>query len=332
MPDTTAHILHLVTIALDEFETAPMSATVRRAWRIARLRGDIAEALRFALELGMNEDLGDLTKSPEMEPLREQAEAAFLVRRSRSVDPSNLGLDEIEVFLQQPLDSLPVEAKPYEQELSFRSRIEHENRRVVADDIVAGVRNDTFQYLMRCESTLRLSVTGERIFDRHRERVDRFLEAVAPEVLDMLNAAISRAAIGDNPEARVHALISCRRVLTAVADVVFPARREPHIDGHGIEHEVGASQYRNRILAGLEAVRTTTHGRALAASLDEFARRLERLDELTQKGVHEHPTVEDVEFGVIQTYLLAGEVLSACMPSARSGATANAKSAQSNET
>lgn len=319
MPDTTTHILHLVAVALDEFETVALSATVRRAWRIARLRGDTEEALRFALELGMSEDLGVGTPSSELELARQRAEIAFLAGRSRSVESRNLGLDDIEIFLQQPLDSLRLTAPPYEQELSLRSRLQHENRRVVANDIVASVRNDTFQYLMRCESTLRLSATGERIFDRHRERVDRLLEAVAPDVLDMLNAAIGRAAVDDDAEARVHALTSCRRVLTAVADVVFPARSELYVDVRGVEHEVGRGQYRNRILAALDTSSSTTHGRALAASLDDFAVRLERLDELTQKGVHENPTAVDVDFGVIQTYLLAGEVLSYCRPSGVAG-------------
>jgi hypothetical protein len=30
---------------------------------------------------------------------------------------------------------------------------------------------------------------------------------------------------------------------------------------------------------------------------------------LPKLGVHEHPTVEDVHFGLIPTYLMAGEVL-----------------------
>jgi hypothetical protein len=53
----------------------------------------------------------------------------------------------------------------------------------------------------------------------------------------------------------------------------------------------------------------STHHRALAAAIEDFARRLDRLDDLTQKGVHDAPTASDVDFGVIQTYLLAGEVL-----------------------
>lgn len=315
LPDTTTHILHLATTALDEFESVPLPATVRRAWRIARLRGDIFEALRFAMELGVDDDLGEIEPSAEVSQLRQLAEHAMIAGRNTAVDPKRLGLGTIEVLTMQPLDKLVIERKPYEDELSLKSQIENENKRVVANDILAGLRNETFGYLMRCETSLRLSATGERIFDRHRERVDRLLQAVAPEVLDMLNAAIRRSIDVEEAEARVHALTSCRRVLTAVADVVYPAREKPYVDGSGTEREVGAKQYRNRIMAALESAAATTHIRALAASVDDFAVRLDRLDALTQKGVHECPTVEDVEFGVIQTYLIAGEVLALSAPS-----------------
>jgi hypothetical protein len=314
-PDTTTHILHLVTTALDEFETLPLPATVRRAWRIARLRGDILEALRFAMELGVDEDLGEIEPSVEVSQLRQLAEAALMAARSTSVRPEQLGLDRIEALTMLPLDRFILEKPPYEEELSFTSRVQNENKRVVIIGILASLRNETFQYLMRCETTLRLSVTGERIFDRHRERVDRLLEAVAPEVLDMLNAAIRRSAEVDEPEPRAQALASCRRVLTAVADVVYPAQDEPYIDGSGKARDVGVGQYRNRIVAAVESSGATTHNRALAASLEDLANRLERIDQLTQKGVHEQPTVEDVDFGVVQTYLIAGEVLATSSPS-----------------
>ena len=309
LPDTTTHILGLVTVALDEFETAPLPATVRRAWRIARLRGDVFEALRFAMELGADEYFGELEPSPEISKLREMAEATFRVGRSTTVEAKLLGLATVESLTMQPLEKLDIERKPYEDELSFRSRVKNENKRVIARAILAGIRNESFGYLMRCETTLRLSATGERIFDRHRERVDRLLRAVAPGVLDMLTAAIRRSGERDDAEARVHALTSCRRVLTAVADVVFPARDTPYVDSRGKSREVGVQHYRNRILAAIDATESTTHHRVLVAIVEDFAGRLDRLDELTQKGVHEHPTVADVDLGVIQTYLIAGEVL-----------------------
>ena len=48
------HILGLTRMALDEFESVPLAATLRRAERIARLRGDIHYAHKFQLDLRPN--------------------------------------------------------------------------------------------------------------------------------------------------------------------------------------------------------------------------------------------------------------------------------------
>lgn len=261
------------------------------------------------MELAVDEHFDDMEPSSIISDLRELAATAFADIRSTTVEPRLLGLDTITALTMQPLEMLRAERKPHEDELGLKSRIERENRREVVNKILARIRNDTFNYLMRCETTLRFSVTGERVFDRHRERVDRRLRDVAPEVLDILNSAIRCANDIDDPESRVHALTSCRRVLTAVADVVYPATDEPYIDGKGVSRNVGVNQYRNRLIAAVETAGSTTHHRALVASIDEFANRLEHLDILTQKGVHANPTREDVDFGVIHTYMIAGEVL-----------------------
>jgi len=181
-------------------------------------------------------------------------------------------------------------------------------RRVV-ESMLAGVRAFTWDYLARRETELRLSTAAERIFTGHRARTDRLLGDVAPVVLETLNAALERAR-HDDPEARAHALTSCRRVLTAVADAVFPARAEPWCDGAGKEWAVGPSQYRNRLVAAVASSQIErTRRRALCASLDDFASRVDRLDELTNKGVHGQVSDAELRHAVIHTYLLAGEIL-----------------------
>lgn len=307
LTDTASHLLDLVTVALDEFETAELPASVRRAWRIARIRGDTVEAARFAMELSVEERPEGLGMNE-----RQAAEAWFTQGRLMDdVDPRLLDLTEAGlIFLTtRSLDEMVSTPRPYEDELSRRSRIEAENRRFVTRRVMGRVRNDTVNYLMQCEATLRLAATGGQIFDRHRTRVDKLLRSVAPDVLDKLNAAIERAAAGDDPEAPAHALTSCRRVLEAVANHVFPPRAEPYVDANGKERPVGKGQYRNRLLAAIESAGVTTLSRAVAATIEDMASRLDRLDELTQKGVHDEPTAADVDFGVIHTYLIAGEVL-----------------------
>ena len=45
------HVLGLTRQALDEFDSVPLAASLRRALRIARLRGDITYAHMFQLDL-----------------------------------------------------------------------------------------------------------------------------------------------------------------------------------------------------------------------------------------------------------------------------------------
>lgn len=306
LTDSTSHLLGLVTVALDDFEAAELSASVRRAWRIARLRGDTVEACRFAMELG-REEAGGVG-------LEERLAAERLFQRGRAVvdvDPDLLGLTATGAIdlTMRSLDEMVTTPRPYEDEVSLHSRIEWENRRHITRRVMGRVRNDTFDYLMRCEATLRLAATGGRIFDRHRTRVDQHLRSVAPDVLDKLNAALERSTSTEDPEARSHALTSCRRVLVAVADHVFPAQSAPYVGKDGTTHKVGVEEYRNRLVAAVERSDTTTHGSALVPTIEDFAARLGRLDKLTSKGVHAEPTAAEVDFGVINTYMIAGEVL-----------------------
>lgn len=306
--DGAAHLLHLVSTALDEFESAPLPASVRRAWRVARLRGDTVDAPRFAMELGVH----DPTTAAGEVGLEERraAELEFAQGRHTDVDGALLGCD-VGSLVFRSLDEMVTEQRPYEQDASLQSRIEWENRRFVMRQVMGTVRNATFAYLMRCESTLRLATTGERVFERHRLRVDHLLNVIAPEVLDKLSAALRRCAETDDPEAGAQALLSCRRVLLAIADHVYSPRDTPHVDSSGRSREVGPSQYRNRLIAAIEnsAAAGTTRAFALAGTVEEFVARLEGLDDLAQKGVHSEVDLAEVEFGVVQTYLLAGEVL-----------------------
>src|SRR5436305_687373 len=130
--------------------------------------------------------------------------------------------------------------------------MERENYRIVKTHIAAGIRAFTWEFLSLCETELRLSTVAEQVFNEHRTRTDAFLGASAPVVLHGLNAALDRAQLEQEPESRSHALLSCRRVLVEVADVVFPAQDEPWLDGQGHRRQVGVPQYRNRLAAAVE--------------------------------------------------------------------------------
>lgn len=102
-------------------------------------------------------------------------------------------------------------------------------------------------------------------------------------------------------------------MLQAAADVVFPARRDPWIDGTGVAHAVDDANYRNRLWA---FVADSMAGRrrdreVFNATLEDVGRRIDAVDNLASKGVHADVTASEVELCFIQTYILVGEVLEA---------------------
>lgn len=180
----------------------------------------------------------------------------------------------------------------------------------VRREILERIKSRCFRYLVNTEVALRLSVDAARLFESHRQDVDLLLRRVAPDVLDKLASAVRRTGEGDI-EARSQALMSCRRVIEAVADLLFPAQGEPLIGSDGNPHAVGQGNYRNRIEAFLRSIPHQTAAAVIQSNLDDLLNRIERLDTLTQKGVHDELTIEEARFGVVQTYLVAGEILSA---------------------
>jgi hypothetical protein len=326
----TDHLLGLVRTALDEFEDVPLSASVRRSLRIAMQRGDQDEAW-FAREdlrpMGGARDLAksemktiwpELSDAESMVRFRELFEV-WLVERSPSQIPENLtphfsddgsgsmiggSVDEIERVLSLR------RGKWMEEMGDLRNRAVMESRVQVDEEILGRIRQRTFMYLCRCEAELSFASTSATVFDRHRRRVDRHLAVLAPDALDKLNASYRRARDGD-PESLSQALLSCRRVLESVANIVFPARAEAYIDSKGNSRDVGIPQYRNRLFAFLDgAIAGDTAKQALNVTIDDFVARIEASDDLDQKGVHDTVTQEEVDLCVVQTYLMAGEILS----------------------
>jgi hypothetical protein len=177
------------------------------------------------------------------------------------------------------------------------------------DQILDRIRQRTYAYLCQVETELSYAVATERIFEGHRQRVDQFLRLVAADVLEQFSAAYRRVREGDI-EARTHALTSCRRILKSVADIVCPPRSEPAMGSDGKMHDLGDAQYINRLW---EFVQSSSLGDTVATSLHataaEVGSRIEALNDLTNKGVHAEVTTQEVEWCVIQTYLLVGEVL-----------------------
>jgi hypothetical protein len=329
LPNETEHLITLVRTALDEFESVPLSASVRRTLRIAQLKGDATQAWFCRLDLRPTGGGSKALQRGEIVSLWPEAdyptmakthnallEEWMLERQIANPTPAILAglsdgstsaivggsVDEVEAALK-------LREGPWREELADLSYRNDLDQRAMADRAVLDrVRQRIYFYLCRCETELALGGIAANVFDRHRQRVDALLAVVAPDVLEQMTAAHRRAVEGDR-EARTHALTSCRRALKAVADLVFPAQAEAFVGKDGTERLVGEDQYKNRLLAFLEGAAHQTAADVVTSTLEDFVKRIDALNSLDGKGVHAEVEQQEVDLCVTQTYLLAGEVL-----------------------
>lgn len=324
----TDHILELTRRALDEFETLPLSATVRRAFRIAQLLGESEAVWRLQLE---SVPLGGSRADVVAEARRLWPEDDYEVTRARVSaivqayfddrrlsEPSPLlqkaGVAEGSLCggsiseIEQRMDQLSQEAAgmgDIEHRFALRSRVSLDFA------VMERIRHLVFSLLSRWEREISFADASSRIFDRHRARVDRRLGAIAPELLDQFNAAYRRAVEGD-AESRAQALTSCRRIIKALADHLYPPSPEPVVGSDGRQRDLGDNRYVSRLwqYASERLGETSSEAKAFSATLKDLGARLDRIHDLTNKGVHADVSPAEMEFGVIQTFLIAGEFIS----------------------
>ncbi len=313
-------ILIQVRVALDEFEIQHLEVSTRRAYRIARARGDSRVAHRLLLELSFGAPAGDRWRT--VAAIHEEDDPEILKKAHSAVGEEWIASRRLSQSEKESDDSPNLLACSVPEMRAQLENLERQYERAAAKEdweslnillpgvierreIMERTRQWIFEDLVDTETQLTSSDVVSRTFGRHRLSVDELLDAEVPAVRDQLSAAL-RVAEGGDAESRAQVLVTCRRILVAIADRLYPASDEPHISSNGIQHEVGQSNYRNRIMARAE----TTVDKAAGAAFSELSARLEALDDLVNKGIHADVSNAEMEFGLAQTYLLAGEMLS----------------------
>ena len=319
MPDND--MFPRVREALDQFNSVPLEVSARRAYRIARSREDHEKAHRLLLILRESDASQDYRRSRAAiyegvddtvaERLAQHCEREDIrrripnrLRRSKGNEPVVL------VGTVSELQSIVKNAQQVLETVVSKGELEgvDDLLQVIEDrnEVIERMRQWIYDYLIHTEIQMASSDVVATVLARHRRRVDALLDGELPKVRDQLKAALSAADEG-NEESRSHVLLTCRRVIKAVADFLYPPSEQPHRSKGGTEHRVQDEHFLNRILAWAD----NTWDKALASALEDLSNRLDRLNDLECKGVHTKVSQAEMEFGLAQTYLLAGELLSA---------------------
>ncbi|HXC52967.1 MAG TPA: hypothetical protein VN634_18925 [Candidatus Limnocylindrales bacterium] len=142
---------------------------------------------------------------------------------------------------------------------------------------------------------------SESIFERYKSEVDTLIADNCGDVIQKIPAVMDRLAANDE-ESISQALVTCRRIIEAFADSVFPPT-EGTMEIGGNALSLDASKHQNRINAYI-------HTKTDSASRKKRLRQnLANLFDRVSSGVHSEVTAEEARSLFLNTYLFVGEVL-----------------------
>lgn len=326
--------LRFVRETLDLLDSGtPLSVIIRRCLRLAHLRGDWKSVTWLELEQhefggekprdhGLAADLLRALGRDPGDPERMAVVEQFISRRTfdeRSGGESaglvsghsvELLEEHIHMFDRELATSASESGGSHSDQVDrATARAGLSTSRETARSTLAKVRNAVHAFLLRMERELTFAEFNDAFFARTKSLVDRQLSLVSSEAVDRFNAAYRRLKDGDD-ESLSQAAASCRRVLHALADAVCPPRSDRPIDSRGVARDLTADKYRNRLLWFVyETCPKTTMRPLLDTDIRLMSDRLEAIDSLSGKGVHDVVSAQEAEALASHVYLLAAEVL-----------------------
>lgn len=166
------------------------------------------------------------------------------------------------------------------------------------------VRKKAHELASQIYNQLKFSGTVSNCFDVLKNAVDDKLLDLNPVIAEQLMLAF-KAISSDKEEEWSQALTTCRRLLEGLADELYPASKEK-FNGRA----VGQGQYVNRLWAFMDGAIQSDSNKDLAkAHIDFLGSWLDKVNKLTNKGVHaELDRIEAVK-SVFHTYLVVADLL-----------------------
>ncbi|MBB5854034.1 hypothetical protein ACFQ05_12055 [Amycolatopsis umgeniensis] len=173
------------------------------------------------------------------------------------------------------------------------------------EQVLERVKTAIHTFLVATEAELDEGQQESPLFSRAQEYINTALAKYAPNALEKFVAAQDRLYSG-KPEDLAHALTSCRRMIKALADALYPPTDETVTGDDGVERKMSDDAYRNRLL---QYVREQLGKHVLQKTLDSLGARLKSLDSLASKGVHDNVSAAEAETCIVWTYLLAADIV-----------------------
>ena len=174
--------------------------------------------------------------------------------------------------------------------------------------IEQGIRNCISEFLDTIILKLEFGEIPEQIFETIRNEVDNKMIELCPDAINKLISIYDNLK-NKNPEYYSYVASSCRRIIKDLADVLFPAKKEPTIIDEK-EIRLDENRFINRIHQGLkERNNSKTTNDFNKDMLNYVMNFLISIQRYASKGDHSNFTKLDSIRCVIYTYLVLGDIL-----------------------
>lgn len=332
------HILKIVIEAFDllDSDSVPLSKVIQRCIRIARLRNDFLNLWWLEWEMV---DVSDKT-SPrkilsEIAPhlakkTYEYYSKKFLEQwldEREFIHLSNQNAEEKVLAKSVPVIEIEKEhyakvsdeSKPpnglHPVDLYFVNQSTSQvktlslNHVKNCQSILVKVHSRVHDFLSQIEKQLIFGQIHSDIFEKNRSYVDLKLGALCPDALLKFVSAHKRIK-EDDPESWAQSLTTCRRLLKSLADSLYPAPVDPVAGIDGKKRKLTEDKYIARLWQYVfEKSKGSTSWKLLTSIVNDLGNRIDKIYELTNKGVHAEVSEFEVNQCVIQTYLITGDLL-----------------------
>lgn len=153
---------------------------------------------------------------------------------------------------------------------------------------------------------LAFSERQAELFEHARSKVDQLLSPLTGDAISKVESIYRRLAEHDK-EAISQALSTCRRLIDAVTDAIYPPRDDT-LDFNGQPVKLGQPHVQNRLNAYVRE-RTGSESRR-----SKLRRTLADLYDRVSAGVHSEVSPDEARFLFLNTYLYLGEIMSLPQP------------------
>lgn len=165
-----------------------------------------------------------------------------------------------------------------------------------------------YSHIKKIYMNLKFSSLTESVWLKMKSKIDSYISEIIPEETQKLTA-IYDSLNDDNPEKWATALTTCRRMLKALADKLYPPSEKIIKKGKN-EISLGEEQFINRLVCYIEQNSThETLDKITNANLNYIGNRLDSITKEVCKGTHAKVDKEEAERCFMHVYMLIGDIL-----------------------